>query len=99
MAIIDAKFSKDNKETFPVAIVAVGALLVGSIGWDKKVGEEITRGDGLGYFAYGGSTVIGVFPDELGVEWDEDLTAASLVSMEVLVKAAEKLGKVSSKQV
>jgi phosphatidylserine decarboxylase len=65
----------------PVAFVAIGALLVGSIGWTNggEKGKAIKKGDELGYelvsilaicvtdicfryFAYGGSTVVAVFP-------------------------------------
>ena len=50
-----------------VAFVAIGALLVGSIkltGGAQK-GAEVKRGDELGYFAYGGSTVVALFPPEV----------------------------------
>jgi len=66
----------------PVAIVAIGSLLVGSISWSQDVcneGTRLERGDELGsavqrlrrkvvntafgrHFAYGGSTVVAVFP-------------------------------------
>lgn len=83
----------------PVAIVAVGALLVGSIRWTYN--NEIKRGDDVGYFAYGGSTVIAVFPPGL-IEFDEDLVlnstgksavAAGQGSIETLVKVGYSLGK------
>ncbi len=45
-----------------IAIVAVGALFVGSITLTKKQGEQVHRGDELGYFAFGGSTVVVIFP-------------------------------------
>ena len=50
-----------------VAFVAIGAMLVGSIRWTggKQQGAEIRRGDELGYFAYGGSTVVALFPKGL----------------------------------
>ena len=48
-----------------VAFVAIGALLVGSVNWTKSAGDEVKKGDELGYFAYGGSTVIAVFPSGL----------------------------------
>ncbi|KAI5119285.1 hypothetical protein M0805_008064 [Coniferiporia weirii] len=80
-----------EKRDVPVLIVAVGALLVGSIGWDKEVGESVGKGEGLGYFRYGGSTVICVFPD--GVAWDTDLVSSSEVGVEVLVKAGERVGQ------
>src|SRR5271156_3201962 len=54
----------------PVLIVAIGALLVGSIAWTVKEGDKVSKGDELGYFAYGGSTVIVLFPDEMAAEFD-----------------------------
>ena len=44
----------------PVAIIAVGAMLVGSIRYNPgiSVGADVKRGQCLGAFLYGGSTVI-----------------------------------------
>ncbi|KAG8756244.1 hypothetical protein FRC14_003259 [Serendipita sp. 396] len=64
-------------QTLPVAFVAIGALLVGSVGWSFKVGEQVKKGDDLGWFQYGGSTVVCIFPEQANVTWDEDLTKAS----------------------
>ncbi|KAG5639069.1 hypothetical protein H0H81_007013 [Sphagnurus paluster] len=54
-----------------VAVVAVGALLVGSIGWTggAQKGAQLRRGDELGFFAYGGSTVIVLFFPGVGVQY------------------------------
>ena len=41
-----------------VAFVAVGATLVGSIVMSVAEGQSVTKGDELGYFAFGGSTCI-----------------------------------------
>ncbi|KIN03701.1 hypothetical protein OIDMADRAFT_193501 [Oidiodendron maius Zn] len=63
----------------PVAIVAVGAMLVGSIKYVNgvdKVGTKIKRGQCLGAFYYGGSTVIVVYPPG-EVELDKDLVKYS----------------------
>lgn len=68
-----------------VAFVAVGALLVGSIGWSKKVGERVERAEELGWFAYGGSTVLLIFPQGM-VQFDEDLVVNSEHALETLVK-------------
>jgi phosphatidylserine decarboxylase len=61
-----------------VAIIAVGAMLVGSIAYNPgiTVGTTIRRGECLGAFRYGGSTVIVLFP-EGDVELDEDLVKNS----------------------
>ncbi|KAH8115026.1 phosphatidylserine decarboxylase-domain-containing protein [Phellopilus nigrolimitatus] len=80
-----------KKKEFLVLVIAVGALLVGSIGWDKKEGERVRKGDGLGYFQYGGSTVICVFP--AGLQWDTDLLKSSEDGVEVLVNAGERIGR------
>lgn len=44
-----------QEERHTVAFVAIGAMLVGSIGWvHANQGSSAKRGDELGYFAYGG---------------------------------------------
>ena len=56
-----------------VAIVAIGAMLVGSIRYnpDIKEGAEIRRGQCIGAFLYGGSTVISLYPkDKLKIDVD-----------------------------
>jgi len=55
-----------------VAFVQIGALLVSSIRQTQEPGTVVARGDELGYFAYGGSTIVAVFERD-SVEWDEDL--------------------------
>ena len=92
VVVMDAKLAKDEGVTVPVAFVAIGALLVGSIAWMKGAGEKIMRGENLGYFAYGGSTVIAVFPKRANIQWDEDLLQASEAKIEVLLRAGEKIG-------
>lgn len=78
-----------------VAIVAVGALLVGSVGWSKKVGERVERGEEVGWFAYGGSTVVCVFPPGL-VQFDSDLVVNSKNTLETLVKVGDSLGTLNA---
>ncbi|KAJ7115920.1 phosphatidylserine decarboxylase-domain-containing protein [Mycena epipterygia] len=70
-----------------VAFVAIGALLVGSIGWTNggEKGKTVKKGDELGYFAYGGSTIVAVFPKGV-IEFDADLAANSKLPIETLVK-------------
>ncbi|KZP30542.1 hypothetical protein FIBSPDRAFT_945896 [Athelia psychrophila] len=84
-----------TKTGLPVAFVAVGALLVGSIKWTNggTPGATVARGEELGYFAYGGSTVIAVFPQGV-VEFDQDLVANSSAAtpIETLLKVGYSLG-------
>src|SRR5579862_1329760 len=66
----------------PVLFIAIGALLVGSISFVAEQGQQVKRGEDLGYFAYGGSTVIVLFPREMGVVFDEDLVRMSEAGVE-----------------
>lgn len=77
----------------PVAFVAIGAMLVGSIGWSNaNQGASANRGDELGWFAYGGSTVVCVFPPEAKVQWDKDLLDNSLAGLETMVRVGDRIG-------
>ncbi|RDX43222.1 hypothetical protein OH76DRAFT_1410311 [Lentinus brumalis] len=78
----------------PIAFVAIGAMLVGSIAWTNggKQGQAVKRGEELGYFAYGGSTIVVLFPKGL-VEFDDDLRKNSAVPIETLVKVGDSLGR------
>ncbi|MFM8333554.1 MAG: filamentous hemagglutinin N-terminal domain-containing protein, partial [Candidatus Methylumidiphilus sp.] len=46
--------------------------VVGSIVWTASVGQAVRKGEELGYFAFGGSTIVTLFQPEK-VCWDEDL--------------------------
>lgn len=83
----------------PVAVVAVGALLVGSIVWTHD--KQVRKGDEIGYFAYGGSTLVVVFPPGV-IKFDDDLVKNSVgegpaadgkEAIETLVKVGYSLGK------
>lgn len=79
----------------PVAIVAVGAMLVGSIKYADgvDVGARIRRGQCLGAFYYGGSTVIVVYPPG-EVALDEDLVKHSTeLGLETYVKVGWSTGR------
>ncbi|KAK8636596.1 hypothetical protein V6N13_124340 [Hibiscus sabdariffa] len=74
-----------------VAFVAIGATMVGSITFVKKEGDICKKGDELGYFSFGGSTVICVFEKD-AIEIDADLLANSERSLETLVSVGMTLG-------
>ncbi|USW52953.1 hypothetical protein Slin15195_G062720 [Septoria linicola] len=83
-----------NETGSKVAIIAVGAMLVGSIRYNKGVAEGATiqRGQCLGAFLYGGSTVI-VLYTKGEVELDGDLVKNSCEKgCETLVKVGERVG-------
>lgn len=78
-----------------VAIVAVGAMLVGSIKYVNGAntpGTKIRRGQCIGAFYYGGSTVIVVYPPG-EVKLDDDLVKNSTEEkIETLVKVGWRTG-------
>jgi phosphatidylserine decarboxylase len=73
----------------PVLFVAIGALLVGSIGWTVKEGQKVVKGEELGYFAYGGSTVIVLFPQDLNIVFDEDISQWSKEGLETILEVGQ----------
>ncbi|WVW78860.1 phosphatidylserine decarboxylase [Kwoniella bestiolae CBS 10118] len=91
--LIHANFGP-GRESVPIAFVAIGAMLVGSIGWSKKPGDKVLKGEELGWFQYGGSTTITVFPSKSGVAFDDDLVKNSENGMETLVRVGMEMGKV-----
>jgi phosphatidylserine decarboxylase len=76
--IVRPKSNSNSNRDSKVAIIAVGAMLVGSILYNPGIspGREIRRGECLGAFRYGGSTVIVLFPRGQ-VVLDEDLVRNS----------------------
>lgn len=81
----------------PVAIIAVGAMLVGSIKYVDGVevpGTQVNRGQCLGAFLYGGSTVLVVYPRG-EVQFDDDLVKYSTdpkSPCETLVRVGWRVG-------
>jgi phosphatidylserine decarboxylase len=75
--------------------VAIGALLVGSIVWTVKEGDKVVKGQELGYFAYGGSTVIVLFPKEMGIEFDADIAEWSKEGFETVVKVGQGVSRLT----
>ncbi|KAM5545233.1 hypothetical protein V8D89_001344 [Ganoderma adspersum] len=87
-AILYMTHSQSNA---PVAFVAIGAMLVGSILWTAHKSDTVKRGDELGYFAYGGSTIVALFPKSL-MQFDDDLLKNSDVPIETLAKVGQSIG-------
>ncbi|CAN1302922.1 Phosphatidylserine decarboxylase proenzyme 2 [Linum perenne] len=79
-----------------VAFIAIGATMVGSITFSKKVGDYVNKGDEFGYFSFGGSTVICVFEKDV-IQIDEDLLENSARSLETLVQVGMTLGVATKK--
>ena len=75
-----------------VAFVAVGATCVGSIVFTAHPGQRVAKGEELGYFAFGGSTVVCLFePGRLRV--DQDLLQSSAAGVETYVQMGYGVGR------
>jgi len=74
-----------------VCYIAIGATMVGSIQFTAQPGDIVQKGDEMGYFAFGGSTLLLLFePGE--IEFDKDLLCNSEKPLETLVKMGERIG-------
>lgn len=74
-----------------VMVICVGAMMVGSTVITRKAGEHVKRAEELGYFKFGGSTILLLF--EPGVmEFDEDLTSNSTGALETLIRVGMSIG-------
>lgn len=76
-----------------VAFVSIGAMMVGSIVITAPVGAELRRMDEIGYFAFGGSTIVLLYAASAGVRFDADLVANSGEQLETLIRVGDSLGR------
>ncbi len=67
-----------------VMVVCVGAMMVGSTVITRKGGERVGRAEELGYFKFGGSTLILLFEPNT-MRFDDDLVDNSSAAVETLV--------------
>ncbi|MCH8474202.1 MAG: phosphatidylserine decarboxylase [Opitutales bacterium] len=52
----------DHPEIGEVGFLAIGATCVGGIHWSVEVGQEVTKGEEAGYFSFGGSCIVTLWP-------------------------------------
>lgn len=69
-----------------VMVICVGAMMVGSTVIVREEGEHVKRAEELGYFKFGGSTILLLF-EEGTMQFDEDLVANSNTALETLVRS------------
>ncbi|KAK0103918.1 hypothetical protein ONS96_005025 [Cadophora gregata f. sp. sojae] len=69
-----------------VMVICVGAMMVGSTVITRKEGENVKRAEELGYFKFGGSTILVLF-EENAMRFDDDLVDNSSGALETLVSA------------
>lgn len=77
-----------------VAFVSIGAMMVGSIVITPEIGAEVKRMSEMGYFAFGGSTIVLLYSKDAQIEFDKDLVSNSRDQLETLIKVGESIGRV-----
>ena len=84
-------FPIESDEFGTVMVVCVGAMMVGSTVITASAGGQIKRMDELGYFQFGGSTLVVLF--EPGkIVFDDDLSKNSTQPLETLVRVGMSIG-------
>lgn len=74
----------DTEQFGRVMVICVGAMMVGSTVITRKEGEHVKRAEELGYFKFGGSTIVVLF-EENRMVYDDDLASNSASALETLV--------------
>lgn len=77
-----------------VMVICVGAMMVGSTVITREEGEEVKRAEELGYFKFGGSTLVLLFEPGKMV-FDDDLVDNSNGALETLVCSFSSLSPLS----
>eukprot|EP01083_Nonionella_stella_P101635 288268_1 len=87
----------DTQAFGAVAIVPIGAFCVGSVTIIPTKGQEVIRGDELGYFQFGGSTIVVLIQANV-LAPDEMLSLASHHQVETLLRMGNPIGVATGKQ-
>ncbi|KAJ4185624.1 hypothetical protein NW767_012833 [Fusarium falciforme] len=91
----------ETEEFGDVLFVAIGATNVGSVVIHEKFRKGdagIKKGDELGYFQFGGSSIIVAF-QEKRIEFDQDLTELSKQRIQISVEVGMSLGHATRRHV
>ncbi|KAH8747730.1 phosphatidylserine decarboxylase [Diaporthe sp. PMI_573] len=89
----------ETEEFGDVLFVAIGATDVGTVSiYDRyqKPGIQVRKGDEIGLFQFGGSSIIVAFEEDR-IKFDHDLRAMSQQSIQTSVDVGMSLGKVAAK--
>jgi phosphatidylserine decarboxylase precursor len=81
-----------NGQNTTVLFVAVGANCVGSVVFSVKEGDSITKGDNIGYFQFGGSTVVTIYQQNR-VSIADDIQRNSLMGVETYVNVGDVIAR------
>ncbi|WP_075342117.1 phosphatidylserine decarboxylase [Tenacibaculum agarivorans] len=74
-----------------ILLAPVGATMVGSILETFTPNQPVNKGDEMGYFAFGGSTIV-ILIDKNQIKIDEDILTNTKNNIETFVKMGEKIG-------
>lgn len=74
-----------------VMVICVGAMMVGSTVITRNAGENVKRAEELGYFKFGGSTILLLF-EEGAMRFDDDLVDNSSGALETLIRVGMSIG-------
>ncbi|KAI9772994.1 MAG: hypothetical protein M1839_002264 [Geoglossum umbratile] len=74
-----------------VMVICVGAMMVGSTVITATEGQQVKRAEELGYFKFGGSTIILLFEPGT-MKFDEDLVENSNTALETLIRVGMSIG-------
>jgi len=81
----------DSEAFGRVMVVCIGAMMVGSTVITAKTGSKLSRTQELGYFKFGGSTLVVLFqPGKL--KFDDDVVGNSKSSLETLMRVGMSIG-------
>lgn len=79
-------------ETFgKVLLLEIGATCVGSICQTYKAGSNVAKGSEKGYFRFGGSSTITIFPPGR-IQFDQDLVENSRQHRELYARVGDRMG-------
>ncbi|CAH2353915.1 phosphatidylserine decarboxylase proenzyme 2 [[Candida] railenensis] len=81
----------DTEHFGTIVMIAVGAMMVGSIVLTIKEEDEIRRGEEVGYFKFGGSTILLLFQSKY-FQFDSDMVDNSLGCIETLIRVGQSVG-------
>lgn len=82
----------DSPDFGKVMIICIGATMVGSVVLTSGEDVNVEKGDELGYFQFGGSTLLVLFQRDR-IRFDDDLIFNSAKQQETLVKMGMSLGR------
>lgn len=74
-----------------ILLVPVGATMVGTVIETYSPGQQVAKGDEMGYFAFGGSTVA-VLVDREKIQIDADILQNTRNKLETYVQLGDKIG-------